>query len=73
MKVSSSLLLLALVTVSPVLAANDEIWGSADLEETKSVTTEANTSSTEQDAIDPIPSSIEAGVNGSGSEEDEAD
>ena len=74
MKVSRSLLLLALVTVSPVLAADDEIWGSTEREETKSaVSSEADTSSTEQDAIDPMPSPIEAGAEAAGIEEDEAD
>lgn len=69
MKVSWSLLLLALVTASPILAAEDEIWGSAAREETKTAASTVDTSSTEQDAIDPMPGPTD----GAGSEEDEAD
>lgn len=73
MKVSWSLLLLALVTVSPVLAADDEIWGSSDERKEQTESTKADVASTEEDVVDPMPSPVDAAPESAEVEEDDAD
>lgn len=68
MKVSQSLLLLALVTASPIFATEDEIWGSAEQEKTESATG-ATMPSQEEDVVEQMPNPVDPGLEG----EDEAD
>lgn len=70
MKVSQSLLLLALVTAAPVFAAEDEIWGPAEQEKTESATEATMPSPTEEDVVDQMPSPVDSATEGV---EDEAD
>ena len=76
MKVSWSLLLLTLVTTSPILAADDEIWGPATEEqgEQSGSMKSSDAQETEESPVDRMPSPVED-VTGDakGEEGDEAD